>query len=270
MKDFAQKVVVITGAGSGIGRALALDFANRGAHLALNDKDEIGLEQTIQQLPANCAHFCSVFDVSKKQAVFQFAKDVQEHFGHADVLINNAGVGLSRLRTDEVSAEDYEWMLGINLNGVIYGSLAFLPMLRQQPEASLLNISSAFGIYGIPFQAPYSTAKFAVRGFTESLAMEEKLQNSKLHIASVHPGGIKTNISKNARHAEKHPEEMKNFEKMLRMSPEDAASVIIKGIQKRKMRILVGGDAKLFWMLSKMPEWFIHRFIKGMSNRVKK
>jgi len=270
MKEFADKVVVITGAGSGIGRALALNFASKGARLALNDYDPKGLQATTELLLANCQHFTSEFDVSKKESVYQFAEEVKEHFGRADVLINNAGVGLSKFRTDEVSPEDYEWMMGINVWGVIYGSLAFLPLLRKQSEASLVNISSAFGIYGIPYQTPYSTAKFAVRGFTESLAMEEKLNKTNLHIASVHPGGIKTNISKNARHADQHPQAMENFEKMLRMSSEDAAAAIISGIKRKKMRILVGNDAKLFWLLSKMPSWFIQRFIQMMDNRVKK
>jgi NAD(P)-dependent dehydrogenase (short-subunit alcohol dehydrogenase family) len=246
MKSFHSKVVVITGAGSGIGRGLALNFARQGARLALNDFNELGLQGTANLLPAGTEVFLSVFDVSSKDAVFAFAEQVIAKFGGVDVMINNAGVAIAGFRADEVSLADYEWIVGINLWGMVYGSLAFLPHLRKQPEAALVNVSSIFGLHGIPTQAPYVTTKFAIRGFTESLAIEEKARGSSVTVSSVHPGGIQTNIARASRGAEVDPKAISDFEKQLRTTPDRAAEIIVRGIRRRKMRILVGTDAHIF------------------------
>ncbi|MCP4441657.1 MAG: SDR family NAD(P)-dependent oxidoreductase [Aureispira sp.] len=244
MKKFKDKVVVITGAGSGIGRNLAIEFSKLGAKLALNDYNTDGLEETVGLLKSGTAVFQKVFDVSQKEEMFSFAAAVIEHYGQADVMINNAGVAITRLMADEVSIEDYEWIMGINLWGVMYGSIAFLPHLRRQKESSLVNISSLFGLVGIPGQAPYCMTKFAVRGFTESLHLEEQINKTGVAVSCVHPGGIKTNIAKSARGASKDPNLIKKFEKVLTAPPKMAADTIIKGIRKKKARIIVGKDAR--------------------------
>lgn len=250
MKDFKNKVVTITGAGSGMGRTMAINFAKQGAKLALNDFNEKGLKETVTLLPPSTEVFTSVFDVSRKEDMFKFADDVNAKFGRVDVMINNAGVAIAKHTTDEVPIVDYEWILGINMWGVMYGSLAFLPYLRKQKESALVNFSSIFGLHGIPGQTPYATAKFAVRGFTESLELEEKIHKTGVAVSSVHPGGIQTNIAKAARGAEADPETIKNFEKMFFTTPEKAAQIIINGIKKKKSRILVGIDAHFFHYFS--------------------
>ena len=261
MKNFKNKTVVITGAGSGIGRALAIQFASLGAKLAINDYKEDALLKTLTLLPEDSTVFHQVFDVAKKESMFNFAKAVSGHYGNVDVVINNAGVAIGKLTTEEITIEDYEWIVGINLWGVIYGSLAFLPFLRQQKEASLVNISSVFGLTGIPSQTAYCTTKFAVRGFTDSLALEELYNKSKLCISCVHPGGIKTNIARSALKAELDPKAVETFEKLFITSADSAAQTIINGIRKKKNRILIGPDAHLLNFLTKLPSFFIRKFI---------
>lgn len=262
MQSFQSKVVVVTGAGSGIGRALALNFAALGAKLALNDFNAERLQETVTLLPAGTEVFTSAFDVAQKEAMFQFAEAVVAKYGRVDVVVNNAGVAIAAFRADEVTIEDYEWIVGINLWGMIYGSLAFLPHLRKQSEAALVNVSSIFGLHGIPAQAPYVTTKFAIRGFTESLALEEKAHGSGVTVSSVHPGGIQTNIARAAKGAEKDPEAITRFEASLRTTPDRAAQIIIRGIRRKKARILVGADAHIFHYLTHRMRWVIQLFLK--------
>jgi butyryl-CoA dehydrogenase len=269
MNSFQSKVVVVTGAGSGIGRALAMAFAGQGARLALNDFNEQTLQETVAALPAGTEVFASAFDVSKKEAVFQFADDVLRKYGKVDVVVNNAGVAIAGFRTDEVSIEDYEWIMGINLWGMIYGSLAFLPHLRKQQESALVNVSSIFGLHGIPVQAPYVTTKFAIRGFTESLALEEEAHGTGLTVSSVHPGGIQTNIAKASRGAEVDPQAIAEFEKQFRTTPERAAEIILRGIRKKKSRILVGIDAHIFHFAAHRMRFLLRYFLKrGLKKTV--
>jgi NAD(P)-dependent dehydrogenase (short-subunit alcohol dehydrogenase family) len=271
MNSFLSKVVVITGAGSGIGRALAMAFAGQGARLALNDFNEQTLQETVAALPAGTEVFAATFDVSKKELMFQFADDVLEKFGKVDVVINNAGVAIAGFRTDEVSIEDYEWIMGINLWGMIYGSLAFLPHLRKQQESALVNVSSIFGLHGIPVQAPYVTTKFAIRGFTESLALEEQVHGTGVTVSSVHPGGIKTNIARASKGAEVDPQAIAEFEKQFRTTPERAAAIILRGIRKKKSRILVGTDAHIFHFAAHRMRFLLRYFLKrGLKKTVGK
>lgn len=270
MRNFKDKVVVITGAGSGIGRALAFEFFKHGAKLALNDYDEATLQETISQVGGQEVVFSKVFDVSKKDDFYQFADDVANHFGRVDVVINNAGVAIAKLSTGETNIEDYEWILGINLWGMMYGTLAFLPYLRQQKESSVVNLSSVFGIHGIPHQAAYCTTKFGIRGFTESLAMEELLKKSGLVATSVHPGGIKTNIARNSRHAGDDEKTIAQFEEAFITTPEKAAQIIIKGIQKKKLRVLVGPDAKFIYLVNKfLPRAVMIFLIRQLAKKMK-
>jgi NAD(P)-dependent dehydrogenase (short-subunit alcohol dehydrogenase family) len=252
MKNFQDKVVVITGAGSGMGRALAINFSRLGAQLALNDFNEKSLAETKSMLPASMKVFTKVFDVSNKDEMYKFADDVMAKFGRVDVMINNAGVAVARHRTNEVSYEDYNWIIGINFWGVMYGSMAFLPYLRKQKESSLVNFSSIFGLHGIPGQAPYAISKFAVRGLTESLQLEEKIHKTGVAVSAVHPGGVKTNIAKASRGAEHDPKTIEKFEKTFITSPDKAAKIIINGIRRKKSRILVGIDAVFF-------SFFVHK-----------
>lgn len=262
MKSFESKVVVVTGAGSGIGRGLAVSFARQGAQLALNDFNAESLAETVTLLPAGTVVWTSVFDVAEREAMYRFAGDVNARFGRVDVMVNNAGVAIAGFRTDEVSIEDYEWIMGINLWGMIHGSLAFLPYLRKQSESALVNVSSIFGLHGIPGQTPYVTTKFAIRGFTESLALEENAHGTGVTVSSVHPGGIKTNIARASKGAEVDPKAIADFEKQLRTTPDRAAAIILRGIRRKKSRILVGTDAHVFHFAAHRMRFLLSYFLK--------
>jgi len=186
-----------------------------------------------------------------------------------DLVINNAGVAIFKLTAAEVSIADYEWIMGINLWGMMYGSLAFLPHLRKQKESGIVNISSVFGIIGFPNQAPYCTTKFAIRGFTESLALEERLLKTGVTVTSVHPGGIKTNIARNARYAGNDKNAIEAVETTFITTPEKAAQTIIRGIQRKKARVLIGRDAKLLYLLTRLSPKFVNWYLIRFANEWK-
>lgn len=244
MKNLKNKIVVITGAGSGIGRALAIEFAKEGAKLALNDFDEKGLKETLSLLE-KIEVFSEVFDVSNREAFYGFSYKVIDKFKAVDVVINNAGVSLGKQNVMQTSWEDFEWVMNINIWGVINGSKIFLPHLIKQKESTIVNISSVFGLMGIADQTPYCTTKFAVRGFSESLRLE--MQDENVNVISVHPGGIKTNIARNGRgwdHTDNKEKLIARFEKIsLRHTPQKAAKVIVDGIKKKKEKVLIGSEA---------------------------
>ena len=257
MKSFKDKVAVVTGASSGIGRFLALNLAGEGCHVALADIDAAGLDETVQQLKDCQVNVTShIVDVSNREAVFDFAEAVKKLHNQVDLVINNAGVGLSG-NLEEVTFEEYEWIMGINFWGVVYGCRAFLPFLKQRPEANLVNISSVHGLFTNPGVGPYCSSKFAVRAFTMTLT--EELKATGVKVSCVHPGGIYTNIVRNARIAENAasdltPEESQTeFDRMsARTSADKAAKIIIKGIKKNRRRVLVGWDAYLFDLGSRL------------------
>jgi NAD(P)-dependent dehydrogenase (short-subunit alcohol dehydrogenase family) len=244
MKTIRGAVVVVTGAGSGIGRALAKELASQGAELALADVNAAGLEETRALLgSARCKTF--VVDVSQASQVEAFARTVEQEFGRASLLINNAGVALHGT-FDQLSLEEFEWLIRINFWGVVYGCKFFMPMLHREPDAHIVNISSVFGLIAPGGQSAYSASKFAVRGFTQSLAQE--LKTSGINVTCVHPGGIKTRIAANARagaatRAEEWVDIKDRFEKLARTSPETAAQVIVNGVLQNKARVLIGPDA---------------------------
>jgi len=269
MKNFENKAVVITGAGSGIGRALAVEFKKLGAKLAINDYNESALLETVALIGGPGNVFYQAFDVADKTAFYQFAEDVIAHYGSVDLVINNAGVAIFKLTAAEVSIADYEWIMGINLWGMMYGSLAFLPHLRKQKESGIVNISSVFGIIGFPNQAPYCTTKFAIRGFTESLALEERLLKTGVTVTSVHPGGIKTNIARNARYAGNDKNAIEAVETTFITTPEKAAQTIIRGIQRKKARVLIGRDAKLLYLLTRLSPKFVNWYLIRFANEWK-
>jgi NAD(P)-dependent dehydrogenase (short-subunit alcohol dehydrogenase family) len=245
MREIHGAVAVVTGAASGIGRALAVDLARRGAQLALVDVNAAGLEET-RALLGNAVARTYMVDVSKAAAVEALANDVQRDFGRASLLVNNAGVALMGTLA-ELSLDDFAWLIGINFWGVVYGCKFFLPLLAREPDAHIVNVSSIFGLIGPPGQTAYSSSKFAVRGFSESLR-EELRQTTAIKVTSVHPAGIATPIANKARAAQgvtaaARQEAEQHFKKVATIPPEEAARVIIKGVLGNKNRVLIGSDA---------------------------
>jgi butyryl-CoA dehydrogenase len=263
MKNLSGKVAVITGAGSGIGRALALQMAAAGARLALNDWNESALADTLAML-GKAEAWGQSFDVAHRESVYAFAEEVAQRFGQVDIVVNNAGITLEQRMLERTGYEDFERIVNVNMWGMIYGSKAFLPGLRQRPEAALVNVSSIFGVVGYPNQGAYVTAKFAIRGFTETLRVE--LAKSPITVTCVHPGGIKTNIARNI--TSDNPKRVEKFaqvfEKMAITSAEEAARQILEGIQKKKKRIVIGPDARrLDWFARLFPSIYERFVFKG-------
>lgn len=251
MASIRNKVVVITGAGNGIGRSLALLFSKQGAKLALNSRTLGNLNETISLLQIDKENLIAhAFDISNKEAVFNFAKNVKEHFGQVDVVINNAGVAIAGLTFEELEIEDFEWIFAINYMGVVYTTKAFLPFLKQNPEqTSLVNISSLFGLIPMVLKTPYCSTKYAITGFTDSLRME--LEKTSVNVIGVYPGGVKTKITLNALKAEKEPDYAKEFDKKLKMPPDRAAQIILYAILNRKKKVIIGKDARLAIFVNK-------------------
>jgi NAD(P)-dependent dehydrogenase (short-subunit alcohol dehydrogenase family) len=240
MKDFRNRTVVITGAGSGIGRALALAFAEEGAQLALSDIDAASLQQTCELLAARRTEVhAKVFDVSHQEAMHAYAQEVFARYQSVDVVINNAGISMSDQPFAEIDLALFERVMAVNFNGVLYGCSAFIPHLLQRPEAALVNVSSIFGLAGIAFSTAYCASKFAVHGLSQALYQEYR--NSTLTVHSVHPGGVNTNIARNALGAKTSNEAFHT--KFLKRAPADAAGTIISGIKARRHRILIGSEA---------------------------
>ena len=271
MYALKDTVAVVTGAGSGIGRALAQLLAARGCRLALADVNEASLKETAGALSAEV--ITQQLDVADRAAVYAFAERVTKHYGTAHVVINNAGVAVSQTVND-MTWEDFEWLMGINFWGVAYGTKAFLPTLLAQNEGAIVNISSVFGIIGVPTQSAYNAAKFAVRGFTEALRHE--LKDTKVRAISVHPGGIRTNIARASRFykdplGNSNRDDMAGrFEKLARTTPERAAAVIVRGIEKGSPRVLIGADAVLIDKIQRlMPENY-HVVMNAMMQRLSK
>lgn len=255
MKLAPGTVAAVTGAGSGIGRALALSLGARGCALALADVNAAGLDETAELAQKTGAPkvTTAIVDVAQLADVSRFARDVEAQHGGAQLLINNAGVALGGT-FEEVSLEDFAWLIGINFWGVVHGVKAFLPQLRRQQAAHIVNVSSVFGLAAPPGQTAYSASKFAVRGFTESLRAE--LHGTPITVSCVHPGGIRTNIALNARTTVTDPVQLataqERWQKLLRIPPEQAAAVIVRGIERNRPRILIGNDARLLDALARL------------------
>ena len=245
MKNFKDKIAVITGAGSGIGQALAIELGKKGAVLILSDKNADTLAETKKMLNTyGATSYCYTVDVSDEKAIHDFAGQVIKKHKHIDLLFNNAGFALGKISLKDVKMEDFHKLVNVNLWGVINHTKVFLEVLLGRPEAVIVNISSLFGIIGVSDQVPYCTTKFAVRGFTEALRME--LMDTAIEVYCVHPGGINTNIYKNAVHYEANATLDEKFQKALeRTSPEQAAKTILKGVERKNERILIGLDAEI-------------------------
>lgn len=260
MKELKNKVAVITGAGSGIGRALAIALAREGAKPAISDIDQGCLEETAKMIKEKGSQVYShVLDVSKREDVYAYADRIVEETGGVDLVINNAGVTVIDSGED-LTYEDFEWIMGINFWGMVYGTKAFVPHLKKRKEGHIVNISSIFGVVGFPFQSAYNATKFGIRGFSEAMMME--LAGTNIRISTVHPGGIKTDIARKCRFKKMEgvkdaAEIVQKFDRAAATSSDEAANIIIRGIRKNRERILVGKDAKLIDITQRLfPEMY--------------
>jgi butyryl-CoA dehydrogenase len=260
MKHFDGRVAAITGAGSGIGQALAKELARRSTHLALADIDDIGLAETVAQCEGRGVKVTSQhLDVVDRSAVHAWADQVVDDHGKVNLIFNNAGVAL--LATVEgMSYEDFEWLMNINFWGVVNGTKAFLPHLKAAGEGHIVNLSSVFGLISVPSQSAYNAAKFAVRGFTDTLRMELDIARCGVSCTTIHPGGIKTNIVRNARFDDSaldlnaSPERTRQeFDRVALTTPKKAARQILSAVEKNKRRALIGPDATAIDLISRLP-----------------
>ncbi|RRR40569.1 SDR family NAD(P)-dependent oxidoreductase [Mycolicibacter terrae] len=252
MQGFAGKVAVVTGAGSGIGQALAIELARAGAQLAISDVDTEGLAQTERRLTALGVRVkADRLDVTEREAFLAYADEVKEHFGKVNQIYNNAGIAYSG--NIEVSPfKDIERVMDVDFWGVVNGTKAFLPHLIASGDGHVVNISSLFGLLSTPGQSAYNAAKFAVRGFTEALRQEMAISGHPVKVTTVHPGGIKTAIARNATVAEGlDAAAMAEFfdRRLAATTAEEAARVILAGVSKNRARVLIGKDAKVLDLL---------------------
>ena len=249
------RTAVVTGAASGIGRAIATSLAARGCHLALADVNDAGLKETAAEAKKPDLRVSRhLLDVADRDAVADFPSRVTAEHGGADILVNNAGVAIAGT-FEQVEEADFEWLIGINFWGVVRMTRAFLPLLHASDDARIVNLSSVFGLIAPPGNTAYCASKFAVRGFSESLRHE--LSKSSIGVTVVHPGGVATAIAKSARMPKTNtPEEdearRKSFETMLRMPPARAGEIIVRGIVNRKPRVLVGSDGKMISVIERL------------------
>ena len=275
MREFKGKVAAVTGAASGIGRALAVELARRGCRLALSDVQEAGLAETAERARAHGVEVVTTrVDVADRAAMHAWADATAAHYGKVNLIFNNAGVAL----VTTVEAAEYEaldWIMGINFWGVIYGTKAFLPHLKAADEGHIVNVSSVFGLFGVPGQCGYNAAKFGVRGFTECLRQELDLMNCGVSATSVHPGGIKTNIARAARSdgstsaiGMDHDETGNDFERSAMTTPEKAALIILRGVERNKRRVLVGPDAHVLDLLVRLFPTGYQRIVKTLVLRL--
>ncbi len=258
MKDLRDKVAAVTGAASGIGRALALHLAGAGCETALCDVDAAGLEETrarCEKLGVRAS--ARVVDVARADEVLAWAEDVVARHGAVHLVLNNAGVTLLSTVRD-LELDELEWLMGVNFWGVVHGTKAFLPHLEAAGGGHVVNVSSAFGLIANPGQSAYTASKFAVRGFTEALSIELAVQESPVRAHLVLPGGVATAIARNARlgrgQAPERPREqmLAEFDRMARTPPEKAARAIVEGVLRGNPRIVVGADARVISFLQRL------------------
>ncbi len=249
------RTAVITGAARGIGRAIAVSLARRHCHLALADVDENGLSQTADLTRQHGVRVSQhVVDVADRAAVAAFPDVVAAEHSRIDLLVNNAGVAVGGT-FDQVAEIDFDWLFEINFWGVVRMTRAFLPLLRASDDARIVNLSSIYGVIAPAEQTAYSASKFAVRGFSEALRHE--LAGSSIGVTVVHPGGVATSIAENARlpagvSDEEIARRRERWRKLLRMPPEIAGEIIVRGVERRQSRVLVGSDAKVISLIARL------------------
>jgi NAD(P)-dependent dehydrogenase (short-subunit alcohol dehydrogenase family) len=272
MRTLDGKVVVITGAGSGIGRELALRAAAQGAELALSDWDEAGLKETAERARARNARAVreDPLDVRDRAAMAEYAATVADHFGRVNAIVNNAGVAVHG-DFEEMTYQDFEWVIDVNFWGVVQGTKEFLPHLIASGDGHVVNISSLFGLLGMPGQSAYNASKFGVRGFTEALRQEMLIARHPVGVTCVHPGGIKTAIARNARTTASHDQaQMARFfdTRLAKTAAEDAARTIIDGVLAGKPRVVVGSDAKVLDLFVRLVGPRYQRVVAAIAGRV--
>ncbi|KAB7647721.1 SDR family NAD(P)-dependent oxidoreductase [Polymorphobacter fuscus] len=272
---FDNRVIAITGGGSGIGRALALHLADKGAVLALSDKDAAGLVET-KRLLGNRPARITTLDVTDNVALTAWIDGAAAEFGRLDGIINNAGLSVTAPFAETPRA-DFDRVMAVNFGGVVEGCRAALPHLRQAAAATgdawLVNISSVFGMMGYPTQSAYNASKYAVRGLTEALYIELGVTDPNICVIRVHPGGVKTNVARNAKHIAGMPGQRTDldfgaeFEKAAKTTPEQAAATIVAGMERRQHRVLIGRDARFVDLMTRLyPTTYFKRigaFIGG-------
>jgi NADP-dependent 3-hydroxy acid dehydrogenase YdfG len=265
VKDFSGRVAAITGAGSGIGQALAVDLSQRGCNLALSDVNEEGLAETVLRCEQSSVKVTpTALDVADREAMFAWADAVVADHGKVNIIANNAGVALGASAIGQ-SLQDFEWVMNVNFWGVVHGTQAFLPHLRSAGEGHIINVSSVFGLISIPTQSAYNASKFGVRGFTDSLRMELEID----------PCGVScTTIHRNARTDESmliagsDPDEfIEEFDRLARTTPEKAAKQILRAVERNRRRALIGPDAVLFDIVSRLPAGLYQRVLVATAQR---
>jgi NADP-dependent 3-hydroxy acid dehydrogenase YdfG len=271
MEGFAGKVAVVTGAGSGIGQALAIELARSGASVAISDVNTEGLATTEERLKAIGAPVkTDRLDVTEREAFELYADAVKEHFGKVNQIYNNAGIAFAG--DIEVSQfKDIERIMDVDFWGVVNGTKVFLPHLIESGDGHVINVSSIFGLFSVPGQAAYNAAKFAVRGFTEALRQEMQLAGHPVKVTTVHPGGIKTGIARNMTTADgiDKNELAQTFDKKLaNTTPEKAARIILDGVRKNKARVLVGPDAKVLDVIVRVTGSGYQRLFSTVMSRM--
>jgi Short-chain alcohol dehydrogenase of unknown specificity len=268
-----KKVFVISGAGSGIGRACAIEAAKLGAYLAISDIDGDRLQKVAEEIKnLNAKLHSQILDVTDWAAYQSYATAVHDHYGQVDIVLNNAGIALGEYSVENVPIEDFRKVMDINFWGMVYGTKAFLPYVKSQSAGTIANISSILGLGAIMNNAPYCSSKFGIRGFTEALRMEAMHGFPHVRVLSIHPGGIQTNIARDAQwHDDISEDEIKEktkaFEKSFINTATYAAKTIIDAIKSDKERLLIGKDAKDIW---RVIRWWPVSYTKKLLKYLKK
>ena len=274
MRGFDGRVAAVTGAASGIGRAVAQELAHRGADLALADVDASGLGETVSLCEGTGVKVRGHFvDVADRQSVQQWADEVMSEHGRVDLVVNNAGVAVAAT-IGAMRLEDLDWLMGVNFWGVVHGTTAFLPHLKAGGEGHIVNVSSVFGLLSVPTQAAYCASKSAVRAFTDTLRMELEIERCGVSCTTVHPGGVKTNIVRHARIDESarqmsggSDDLVGRFDRVAVTTPKGAARRILAAVERDKRRVLVGPDAYFLDAVSRLPAGVLQRVMVAGARR---